>query len=53
MMDFMLLGGFGNGRTDERTDICICRVAFATEKDCNYNKLQCNNDTESFHFSGQ
>ena len=29
--DFKLLTGFGDGRTDERTDICDCRVAFATE----------------------
>ena len=26
------LRGFGNGLTDRRTDICDCRVAFATEK---------------------
>ena len=35
MIDFKLLGGFGDGQTDrqtnERTDICGCRVAFATE----------------------
>ena len=31
MIDFMLFGGFGNGLTDERTDIGGCRVAFATE----------------------
>ena len=34
--DFYLLRGFGlwqtNGRTNEQTDICECRVAFATEK---------------------
>ena len=33
--DFKLLRGFADertdGRTDERTDICDCRVAFATE----------------------
>ena len=29
--DFKLLRGFGDGRTDERTDICDCRVAFVTE----------------------
>ena len=29
--DFKLLRGFGDGRTNERTDICDCRVAFATE----------------------
>ena len=29
--DFKLLRGFGDGRTNERTDICNCRVAFATE----------------------
>ena len=41
MIDFKLLGGFGDGqtdrqtdrRTDGRTDIGGCRVAFATEKD--------------------
>ena len=31
--DFKLLGGFvTNRQTDERMDICECRVAFATEK---------------------
>ena len=30
--DFKLLRGFADGRTDGRTDICDCRVAFATEK---------------------
>ena len=35
--DFKLLRGLlpdgqTNERTDERTDICECRVAFATEK---------------------
>jgi len=29
--DFKLLRGFDNGQTDRRTDICDCRVAFATE----------------------
>ena len=33
--DFKLLRGFADGRTNERTnertDICDCRVAFATE----------------------
>ena len=33
--DFKLLGGFGDGltdrQTDGQTDICDCRVAFATE----------------------
>ena len=29
--DFKLLRGFDYGQTDERTDICDCRVAFATE----------------------
>ena len=29
--DFKLLRGFGNGQTNERTDIGGCRVAFATE----------------------
>ena len=31
--DFKLLRGFGDGRTNERTDICDCRVAFSTEND--------------------
>ena len=31
--DFKLLRGFADERTDERTDICDCRVAFATEND--------------------
>ena len=30
--DFKLLRGFDLWQTDERTDICDCRVAFATEK---------------------
>ena len=29
--DFKLLMVFALGQTDERTDICECRVAFATE----------------------
>ena len=29
--DFKLLRGFDDKRTNERTDICECRVAFATE----------------------
>ena len=29
---FKLLRGFASRLTDERTDICECRVAFATEK---------------------
>ena len=29
--DFKLLRGFDNGRTKRQTDICDCRVAFATE----------------------
>ena len=37
--DFKLLRGFAdeqtNERTNERTDICDCRVAFATEKRIN------------------
>ena len=31
--DFKLLRGFADRQTDEQTDICECRVAFATEKD--------------------
>ena len=30
--DFKLLRGFCDWQTDEQTDICECRVAFATEK---------------------
>ena len=30
--DFNLLRGFADKRTDKGTDICDCRVAFATEK---------------------
>ena len=30
--DFKLLRGFGDGQTNRQTDICDCRVAFATEK---------------------
>ena len=30
--DFKLLKGFALGQTNERTDICDCRVAFATGK---------------------
>ena len=33
MIDFKLMGGFGDRRTDGRTDIGGCRVAFATEKE--------------------
>ena len=29
--DFKLLRGFASEQTDRRTDICECRVAFATE----------------------
>ena len=32
--DFKLLRGFDYGQTDRITDICECRVAFATEKVC-------------------
>ena len=38
MIDFKVFWGFAlkywrtNGQTDKRTDICDCRVAFATEK---------------------
>ena len=30
--DFKLMKGFALGRTNGQTDICDCRVAFATEK---------------------
>ena len=29
--DFKMLGGFADRLTDKQTDICDCRVAFATE----------------------
>ena len=29
--DFKLLRGFADEQTEERTDICDCRVAFETE----------------------
>ena len=29
--DFKLLRGFADLQTDKRTDICDCKVAFATE----------------------
>ena len=32
MIDFMLFWGFAFRQTNERTDICTSRVAFATEK---------------------
>ena len=32
MIDFMLLWGFADRLTNERTDICTSRVTFATEK---------------------
>ena len=31
MIDFKLIWGFAFRRMDEQTDICDCRVAFATE----------------------
>ena len=34
--DFKLFRGFGDGRTNRRTDICDCRVAFATENQLYY-----------------
>ena len=30
--DFKLFGGFADELTNRQTDICDCRVAFATEK---------------------
>ena len=30
--DFKLLRGFADGQMDKQTDICDCRVTFATEK---------------------
>ena len=37
--DFKLLRGFDNGQTNRRTDICDCRVAFATENHIIYYKM--------------
>ena len=46
--DFKLLRGFADGRTDGQTDICDCRVAFATENLFKYQiqigKLSFNNN---------
>ena len=39
MIDFLLYGGFDNGQMDKQTDICSCRVAFATENIRNQEKL--------------
>ena len=36
MIDSERLGGFGDRLTNKRTDICECRVAFATENDETY-----------------
>ena len=33
--DFKMLRGFGDRLTDKRTDVCDCRVAFATENKFN------------------
>ena len=42
MIDFMLFGGFvTDGRTDRRTDIGGCRVAFATENSPEKVGLRC------------
>jgi len=38
--DLKLLRGFADGRTDERTDICDCRVAFATENQISRNNVE-------------
>ena len=43
MIDFKVFWGFAFRRTDERTDICDCRVAFATEK---VKSLKVANNTE-------
>ena len=32
--DIKLLRGFADGQTNKPTDICDCRVAFATENHC-------------------
>jgi len=39
--DFKPLRGFGDRRTNERTDICDCRVAFATENIISNNDPWC------------
>ena len=38
--DFKLLKGFADERMNTRTDICDCRVAFATEKTLHCNLIQ-------------
>ena len=38
--DFKLLRGFDYGQTDRITDICECRVAFATEKPLSLGYMQ-------------
>ena len=47
--DFKLLRGFADERTNERTDICDCRVAFATEK---LDVTSCNNSSNVQFFLG-
>ena len=56
--DFKLLNGFTLGRTNERTDICDCRVTFATENlssricpkvDSDYPRSTCENVVYHFH----
>ena len=39
MIDYKLFDGFALRQTDEQTDICDCRVAFATEKFEKYEML--------------
>ena len=43
--DSKLLRGFALGQTNGRTDICNCRVAFATEKN---SSLRTNEKTDLF-----
>ena len=42
--DFKLLKGFALGQTNERTDICDCRVAFATENIFQLNTIMLNKE---------
>ena len=52
MNDFKLFWGFAfrltNGRTNERTDIGGCRVAFATEKQVQNVEHRCIRNLEKF-----
>ena len=49
--DFKLLRGFDDRQIDEQTDICECRVAFATEKHFRFSiKIKVLNTQQTFTF---